>query len=262
MPSRGVQGTAVPEVPAVIAAAGNRVVRRFIGFFTDNIRNRNTRMAYARAVVRFCHWVEQQELQLHQIDPIVIAFYVDQLCREVATPTVKQHLSAITTLFHWFTIAGIVAVNPATSVRGPKHVRGQIQTLILDRRSARTLLDSIDGTTIAGLRDRALIGVMLFAFGRVGAVVSMNVEDYYRNGRDRWFRLHETEDRFHELPAHHLARRYMNAYLHAADIRNEPGGPLFRSLNRKRQLSDRRIAAGDVLRMTKRRACLTTDGTS
>ena len=34
-------------LPAAIAAAGARTKERFIDFFTANIRNRNTRMAYA-----------------------------------------------------------------------------------------------------------------------------------------------------------------------------------------------------------------------
>jgi hypothetical protein len=42
-----------------------------------------------------------------------------------------------------------------------------------------------------GLRDRALISVMNFAFARIGAVVAMRVEDYYRKGKRWWVRLHE-----------------------------------------------------------------------
>ena len=37
------------ELPALIAGAGDRAALRFLEFFTVNIRNRNTRAAYARA---------------------------------------------------------------------------------------------------------------------------------------------------------------------------------------------------------------------
>ena len=41
-----------PELPALIAGAGERAALRFIEFFTVNIRNRNTRAAYARAAAK------------------------------------------------------------------------------------------------------------------------------------------------------------------------------------------------------------------
>jgi len=60
-------------LPAVIAAQGERAGRRFIEFFTATIRNRNTRMAYARAVKRFFDWCEDHHLGLEDIEPIAIA---------------------------------------------------------------------------------------------------------------------------------------------------------------------------------------------
>ena len=54
--------------------------------------------------------------------------------------------------------------------------------MVLTAEQARELLDSIDITTLVGLRDRALISVMTFAFARIGAVVGMKVEDYYPQG--------------------------------------------------------------------------------
>jgi len=49
---------------------------------------------------------------------------------------------------------------------------------VLTGDQARELLDSIDTSTVVGLRDRAVISVMTFAFARIGAVVAMRVEDY------------------------------------------------------------------------------------
>jgi hypothetical protein len=48
-------------VPAVIAGAGDHAARRFLEFFAANIRNRNTRMAYYRAVCTFFAWVSTPE---------------------------------------------------------------------------------------------------------------------------------------------------------------------------------------------------------
>jgi hypothetical protein len=46
------------EPPALITAAGDSAQQRFFEFFTANIRNRNTRRAYAQAVSEFLAWCE------------------------------------------------------------------------------------------------------------------------------------------------------------------------------------------------------------
>ncbi|MEP6606814.1 MAG: hypothetical protein ABJA60_11960, partial [Nitrosospira sp.] len=47
-------------------------------------------------------------------------------------------------------------------------------------------LASIDATTHAGLRDRALIALMVYSFARIGAALGMNVEDVYTQNRRLW----------------------------------------------------------------------------
>jgi site-specific recombinase XerC len=71
---------------------------------------------------------------------------------------------------------------------------------------------------LVGLRDRALISVMTFAFARIGAVVAMRVEDYYPEGKRWWVRLHEKGGKRHEMPAHHNLESYLDAYIKAAGI--------------------------------------------
>ena len=120
---------------------------------------------------------------------------------------------------------------------------------------ARQLLDSIDTATLIGLRDKALIGVMVYSFARVSAALGMRVEDYYLEGRRAWFRLHEKGGKRHEVPAHHNADAYLHAYIEAAGIAGEKKSPLFRSAAGKTQkLTDRPMDPNDALRMIKRRA--------
>ena len=168
--------------------------------------------------------------------------------------------------------------NPASSVRGPKHVVKQGKTPVLTADEAKDLLASIipkkkpggtDGgtdeqaqpeaeegpkPTIAQLRDRALIAVMVFSFARVSAALAMKVEDYYTEGRRAWFRLHEKGGKRHKVPAHHNAENYVDAYLDAAGIAGQKKTPLFRSLDTHRKLTDRPMDRNDALRMIKRRA--------
>jgi site-specific recombinase XerD len=163
-------------VPRVIADAGEGAARWFLEFFAATIRNKNTRMAYYRAAARFFAWCDHRAIgEIADIEPLHVAAYVEAMAKDFEKPTVKQHLAAIRMLFDWLVTGQIVATNPAHSVRGPKHVVKTGKTTVL----TGELLDSIDVSTVVGLRDRALISVMTFAFARVGAVVAMRVEDYY-----------------------------------------------------------------------------------
>ena len=245
----------VSGVPAIVSRCSGKAARRFVEFFTANIRNRNTREAYHRSCVDFLTWCDDYGCQLVDIEPITVAAYVEYLGTVYSKPTVKQHLAAIRMLFDWLVTGQIVAMNPASSVRGPSYVIKRGKTPVLTADEARLLLDSIDTSTPVGLRDRALIGVMVYSFARVSAVVGMRVEDYYQNGKRWWIRLHEKGGKFHEVPAHHNAEAYLDAYLRAAGIVEDHKGPLFRSAVGKTGLiTANRMSRRDALRMVKRRA--------
>ena len=237
----------------MIDDAGPQARRRFVEFFVANIRNPNTRIAYARAVARFFAWCAEHQISLERVEPILVAAYIEQ--HPGSAPTVKQHLAAIRMLFDYLVTGQVVPFNPAAAVRGPKHVVKRGKTPVLKAEQARHLLDSISLKTIVGLRDRALLGVMCYTFARVGAVVAMRVEDYYENGKRGWFRLHEKGGgKRHEVPAHHNAESYMDAYLEAAGISDNKKTPLFRSVDKSRKLTENPMNRNDVLRMIKRRA--------
>ncbi len=235
----------MPGVPALFLDAGDKASWRLIEFLTAQIRNKNTREAYARAILRFCGWCEKKHLTLAAIRPFFVAAYIEQLGFHYSRPTVKQHLAALKMLFDFLVTGQVIPMSPASSVRGPKYTVKRGKTPVLSAEEARDLLNSIDVTTVGGLRDRALIGVMLFTFARVGAVVAMNVEDYFRQNNKRFFRLHEKGGKTFDLPAHRLAEAYVSTYLAAAGRR--VGTPLFRTLNRKRQLTDRRLHRREAL---------------
>jgi integrase/recombinase XerD len=144
-------------------------------------------------------------------------------------------------------------MNPAASVRGPKHVVRRGKTPALKADQARTLLDSLKTDSIIGLRDRALIGLMCYTFARVSAMVNMHVEDYYEGGK-RWLvRLHEKGGKRHEVPCHNNAETYLDAYLEAG-VRDDKKLPLFRSVDKHKRITMNPMTRTDVLRMVKRRA--------
>jgi site-specific recombinase XerD len=239
----------------MIANAGDHAARRFLEFFAAQIRNRNTRTAYHRAACHFFAWVEQHQIgELADIEPIHVAAYIEVLQTTAAKPTVKLHLAAIRMLFDWLIIGQVLAVNPAHAVRGPKHVVKRGKTPVLTEEQARQLIQSLDTSTLVGLRDRALIGVMTYAFARIGAVVAMKVEDYYPAGKRWWVRLHEKGGKRHEMPAHHKLEQFIDEYLDAAGIRDAGKTSLFRSaVGKTGRLTDNAMHRVDAYQMIRRR---------
>jgi hypothetical protein len=92
-------------LPSIIRAQGERASRRFIEFFTANICNRNTRMAYALAVRQFFDWCEQRGLALDGIRPRTVAAYIEQMRRRLRSRRLRQHLAAIRQLFDYWSRA-------------------------------------------------------------------------------------------------------------------------------------------------------------
>jgi site-specific recombinase XerC len=130
-----------------------------------------------------------------------------------AAPTAKLRLAALRHLFDWLVTGQVVPTNPAGSVRGPSHVMTAGKTPVLSPEEARALIDSIAVTTIMGLRDRALIGLMVFSFARIGAALGMKVEDVYTQNRRLWVRLCEKGGKGHAMPCHHNLETYLTAYM-------------------------------------------------
>lgn len=241
------------RLPRLIVNAGEEASRRFVEFFAGTIRNHNTRAAYLQGVQQFFAWCDKHRFHsLDQIEPLVVAAYIEQ--HPGAKPTVKQHLAALRHLFDWLVIGQIMPHNPASAVRGPSYSVRRGKTPVLSPEEARRLLDSIDTSTVIGLRDRAIIGVMLFSFARVSAVVGMRVEDYFRERNRGWLRLQEKGGKRHEVPAHHSVEQYLDEYLVAAGIGADESSPLFRSCDRRGLLTDKPLTRSDTLRMIKRRA--------
>ena len=237
--------------PALIAAAGESAKLRFIEFFTANIRNRNTRRAYAQAVSEFLAWCEAAGVRsITAVQPVHVAGYIEELTRERSAPTAKQRLAAIRHLFDWLVVGQVMPVNPASSVRGPSHAVKRGKTPVLSPEEARRVLDAIDVSTHAGLRDRALIGLMVFSFARIGAALAMKVEDVFvQEDRRLWVRLREKGGKRHEMPCHHNLETYLHAYLYGSAISADPSGPLYRTIGRKtRQLTTTPLPPGQCPR--------------
>jgi site-specific recombinase XerD len=246
--------------PPALFLPNEKASERFFGFFTANIRNKNTRRAYYKAACRFSDWCESRGLfDLGQVKPPHVAAYIEMLGlpepqgQGLSKPTVKQHLAALRMLFDWLVVGHILDTNPAHAVRGPKYSQKKGRTPVLDRDEARALIAAIDTGSLTGLRDRALIGVMIYTFARVGAVLQMNVGDYFSQGRRGWVRLHEKGGKEHEAPCIPKLETYLDEYIAAAGIDSDKDGPLFRTTGRSTGAAHR-MTQQDAYRLIQRHA--------
>ena len=252
-------------LPAIVVETGSKGAKRFASFFADNIRNPHTRRAYFRAVCSFLDWCDQFGLDIHGIESFHVSAYIEELSRDRSKSTVKQALAAIRQLFDWLVVGQIVKGNPAHAVRGPRLVVTEGSTPILDGEEMQSILQVIDCNRLNGLRDRALIGIMTATFGRVGAVLSMDITDYFQEGKNWCVRLDEKNGKQITMPVQHRLEEYLDAYVAAAGgrdafpVERENGRPtkkrpLFRATNRAGFLTDRRLSPRSSLAMIKRRA--------
>ncbi|MBR8360590.1 tyrosine-type recombinase/integrase [Burkholderia vietnamiensis] len=246
----------VVQTPTLVASAGEHASVRFLEFFASAIRNPHTRRAYARAAGDFLAWCAGAGVpSITAVQPLHVASWIELQTQTLSAPTVKQRLAAIRHLFDWLVTGQIVAHNPAASVRGPSHTAKKGKTPVLDATEARQLLDSIDVTTPIGLRDRALIALMVFSFARIGAALAMRVEDVYVQNRRLWVRLREKGGKAHAMPCHHTLEAYLHAYLDKTGIAAEPKGALFRTIARGTGgLSATPLPQANAYAMVRRRA--------
>jgi site-specific recombinase XerD len=243
-------------VPALVADAGDTAAWRYVEFFTANIRNPNTRRAYARACTNFFAWCEERGLTLTTIRPHDVATYIETRQLTHSAPDVKQQLAAVRMLFDWLITGQIAPVNPAAAVRGPKHVVKTGKTAVLDAKEWRKLIDSIPTETLRDRRDRALISTLTYSFARINAALKMKVEDLRPKGAGWQVRLHEKGGKHHEMPCHHALAEELRAYIDAAGIAEDCKGYLFRTApgHNATVLLEKPMAQADAWRMIRRRA--------
>ena len=268
--------------PRIIHRSGARVGRAWLQFFAAELTNDNTRMAYAQATNEFFDWLEQlpefgrQGGDVFRVATEHVATWREWLVKTPArvrmpdgriiekprtVTTVKLKVAAVRSLFRWLKTSGILSDDPAASVRAPKHSVQIGKTPVLAGTEAALILDRITlhleqkPNDIVALRDRALIGVMTFTLSRISAAVGMTVGDVFLQGKRHHVRLKEKGGKQHVMPLHHEAEDYLMAYIEAADIRNEPKAPLFRSFDPKsRVMSTRPLSRVKAWEMVRRRA--------
>lgn len=238
--------------PAIVSRAGSAAVFVWEEFFSGEIRNPYTRKAYRHAVRRFLEWCEGRGVELQRVTPGMVAQYTDEL--PVSPPTKKQHLAAIRGLFDKLVTRHVVLLNPAASVRGERYPVIEGKTPEITPAQAQRLLKSINVEHVVGLRDRAIVAVMIYTAARVGAVAKLQLKHLEHDGSQYCLRFDEKGGKSRLIPVRHDLEGFVPEYLAAAGLRDAKDGPLFRSTVRKtKQLTASAMSGIDMCRMVKRR---------
>ena len=240
-------------LPTVISDSGPS--GRFVWeeFFSASIRNRHTRVAYLRAVEKFLAWCADRKLALHQIAPAHVGNYLD--AHSGAIPTKKLDLAALRKFFDLLVLRHVIVLNPASCVRGERYQVIEGKTPEVGSNQARQLLRSIRLETVVGVRDQAIIGLLIYTAVRVGAIAKLNLGDLHHDGTQNVFRFLEKGGKVREIPARHDLDAMIFQYLHAAGAAiGDRSEPMFRTARgRTNELTTRRMSAIDMCRMVKRR---------
>jgi site-specific recombinase XerD len=252
--SPAVPGHALSDLPALVAHAGPAGAFVWDEFFAGEIRNPHTRTAYERAVRGFLGWCSAAGIDdLRRVAPGDVGRYQDQLTG--GTPKKKLHLAAIRRYFDRLVTRHIVMLNPAASVRGERYAVVEGKTPEISVEQARLLLRSMDASTVVGLRDRAVIGILIYTAARAGAVAKLRIRSLQHDGSQWRLRFEEKGGKSREIPVRHDLQGFILEYVETAGLRDgAKDEPLFRTTVRKtKQLTDRGMTGIDICRMVKRR---------
>lgn len=271
-------GSGQHEPPAIVRFAGSNAHFAYDEFFAGE-ENSHTERAYRHAVHRFLQHCETLGVALHEVTPGIVSDYLKKLQAQVKTrdsqpkqfrpaskPMKKLHLAGIRKFFDKLVERHAVVLNPALSVRGPKHSVSEGKTPAFTKEQVRRLLASIDASDIVGLRDRTIIEVLVYTAARAGAVAKLRRRDFFYDGSTYVFRFDEKGGRVRDIPVRHDLEGLIRHYLVAAGDAGDDF-PLFRSLFRREKrfapyvpadsATGRKERGGmtenDILRMVKRR---------
>ncbi len=242
------------SLPAIIEQAGHNARFAFEEFFHAKIRNAHTRRAYRRSVLRFLEWCQLRNRGLQQVSPADVGIYLDELSLCIASK--KQVLAGLRHFFDGMVTRHAIALNPALSVRGERYQVVEGKTPEITIKQARKLLASIDTDTVVGLRDKAIISILVYTASRIGAVATLKVKDLYDVGDQYCLHFIDKGGKAREIPVRHDLQQLLRNYLQSTDLRlgSQSDRPLFlTTIRRTGVLSDRTMSAGDMGRMIKRR---------
>ena len=222
-----------------------------IDSYISSLPSRNSRLAYSRAITRLVRWCEAKGLSLCKLERANAVQYFAE--HDGSSATLRQNKSVICGLFDHFITLHLATYNPFLQVRITPESSVRLKTPALTINELSLLFERIDCSDIMGLRDRALMGLIFYAFARVSCALQIRASDLSVKEEGVFLCLPDRKGTRNEYPLHPQAYQYVKEYLSAAAHLLIPESPIFQSV-RRGTLSGRGMGPTDVLRMFKRRS--------
>ena len=239
----------LPALPALVTAAGAGAIFAAEEFFFGKLRNPHTRRAYQTAIGQFLDWCSGQGVELKRISPMMVGLYFD---RHPGSPATKQqHRAALRHFFDQMVVRHVCLLNPVATVRLERFEVTEGRTPEISVLEVRQLLAAIDLSTVAGLRDRALIAFLVYTAARVGAVAKLKLGDLYEVAGSGVAHFLEKNGKSREIPLRGDLSGWVESYRQAAGLSGE-NTPLFQTMQGG-EVTGRAIDRVDACRIVKRR---------
>ncbi|UFQ96295.1 tyrosine-type recombinase/integrase [Pseudomonas wenzhouensis] len=202
-----------------------------------NLDNPRTRRAYQGDIEDFCSF-----LGIHAPDQFravtrahVLAWRSQQEQRGLSGATIRRKLAALASLFdHLLDANAVAGGNPVHGVKRPKIESNEGKTPALGDHQAKALLEAPDPATLQGLRDRAVLAVLLYHGLRREEAARLTIQDIQERRGIKHLRVHGKGGKLRYLPMHPVALERIHTYLEVSGHHLErPAAPLFMPLRGK-----------------------------
>ena len=234
MPEPSIPARLTPESRAVAAARFYALpaVPPELEWF-QNIPNARTRAAYKLDLQDFMAFIgiERPEDFRLVTRAHVIAWRDDFTRRALSPATVRRKLSALSSLYQYLCEHNAVPLNPVKGVQRPKANHNEGTTPALSDEHARALLKAPPEHTLKGLRDRAILSVLLFHGIRRAELCTLKVRDYQRREGIMHFHIMGKGEKVRFVPVALHTQRLLHEYLEVAGHQEELEGSLFRAVS-------------------------------
>jgi site-specific recombinase XerD len=196
-----------------------------------NIDNPRTRRAYQNDLEDFCGFVglvNAEEFGMVTRSH-VLAWRAQLETRGLAGATIRRKLSALASLFdHLLESNAIAGGNPVHGVKRPMIETNEGKTPALGDHQAKALLDAPDPTTLKGLRDRAILAVLLYHGLRREEAAQLLVNHLVERRGIKHLVIHGKGSKVRYLPMHPVAMdRVLTYWERSGHHLVNPKGPMF-----------------------------------
>lgn len=206
-----------------------------------NIDNPNTRRAYENDVkgfMKFVGIVRPEEFRV-VTRAHVIAWRKKLEASELGASTIRRKLSALSSLFEYLCEENAVIHNPVAGVKRPSEGSNEGKTPAISDAQARRLLDAPPEDTLMGIRDRAILAVLLYHGLRREELCTLKVSDLQERRGVHHLRVKGKGSKIRFITLHPIAHERISLYLDATDHQENPRSPLFRPLKGNSTLNEK-----------------------